>query len=205
MHLLSLLCFQIPQCDDEIKTLQQNCEDGDKKNSLIQEKDIHNDVEDSPPPYERSPFLNLPEFSHSLDDAIHSSLLVKVSHPEKGVFCQSFASVISQRRFLPKEPFPRGCILYEPETGAEDVFQPGDKYSIQIYLKYSKDNRDRICCDTCNPHTQTIKETNLYTYIEPQSKVRIFFKLVSKDDPSQGSTFHAVSIDRNFVRQLIGV
>ena len=205
MHLLSrvlsLVCVQIPQCDDEITQQKHKVED--EKNALLQDKDSRNDVEDPPPPtYEIS--IKLPDFYRSLDDARHSSLSVIVSHAEKGEFSQSFASVISQRPILPKVPFPRDCILFEPDTTAQDVFYLDDKYSIRIYLNYSKDDKYRFCCNACDPATQTITKTNLYTYIDPASAVRVFFKRVSKDEPSQGSTFHAVSIDRNVVRQLIG-
>jgi hypothetical protein len=205
MHLLSrvlsLVCV-IPQCDDEITAPQKNKVE-DEKDALLQEKDAHNDVEDPPPPtYEVS--IKLPDFYRSLDDARHSSLSVMVSHAEKGEFSQYFASVISKRAILPKVPFPRDCILFEPDTAAQDVFYPDDKYSIRIYLNYSKDDKYRFCCNACNPATQTITKTNLYTYIDPASAVRVFFKRVSKDEPSQGTTFHAVSIDRNVVRQFIG-
>ena len=204
-RVLSLVCVQIPHYDDEIATPQQKYNFEDEKNALLKEKDAYDDVEDPPPPtYEISTIPKLPDFYRSLDDARHSSLSVIVSHTEKGEFSQSFASVVSKRPILPKVPFPRDCILFEPDTAAQDVFYLDDKYSIRIYLNYSKDDSLRFCCDACNPPTQTIKKTNLYTYIDPASAVRVFFKRISKDEPSQGGTFHAISIDRNVVRKLIG-
>ena len=67
MHLLSrvlsLVCVQIPQYDDEITTPQQKYKARDEKDTLLQDKDAHNDVEDPPPPtYEISTILKTPGF-----------------------------------------------------------------------------------------------------------------------------------------------